>query len=262
MSEKWRDLRVRVLSAAVLLAVALAAFLTGPGAFQILIAVATGVMIWEMCRLLTPRHPALPVIAGLASGALFLWIFRLGRPDVVETEIVVLGLCLGLAAITGRNWWIGFLYGGAVLLSGLWLAAFASLDPGLLLMLIGVVILTDVAGYFAGRAIGGPKFWPRFSPKKTWAGVAAGWIAAALLAVGLALNAGLPTSAVLIQTVAAMFLSLASQLGDIAESAIKRRAGVKDASDLIPGHGGFLDRFDGIVGAATLFMFFSLWGAL
>ena len=174
----------------------------------------------------------------------------------------MLVLCIGFAVIVGRDWWIGFLYGGAVLLSGLWLAAFAALQPNLILMLLGIVILTDIAGYFAGRAIGGPKFWPRVSPKKTWAGIIAGWIAAGVLAGALALNTDLSLKLVLTWVVAAMFLSLASQLGDIAESAIKRRAGVKDASNLIPGHGGFLDRFDGIVGAATMFMFLSLWGAL
>ncbi|WP_417205276.1 phosphatidate cytidylyltransferase [Antarctobacter sp.] len=262
MSDKWRDLRVRGLSAVVMLAVAVGAFLAGPGAFQFLIAGVTGVMIWEMCNLLKPRHRALPVVAGVAVTAMFIWIFRLGRADVLESALVLLGLCIFFALLAGRGWWIGFLYGGAVLLSGLWLAAFAALQPGLILMLLGIVILTDIAGYFAGRALGGPKFWPRVSPKKTWSGIVAGWIVAAILAGSLAVNAGLPVTIVLTWSVAAMFLSLASQLGDIAESAIKRRAGVKDASDLIPGHGGFLDRFDGIVGAATLFMVLSLLGTL
>lgn len=262
MSGKWRDLRVRVLSAVVLLVVALGAFLSGPTAFQFLIAGVTGVMIWEMCTLLDPRHRALPVVAAVAVTALFIWIFRLGRADVFESGLVLLGLCIGFALIARQGWWIAFLYGGGVLLSGLWLAAFAVLQPDLILMLLGIVILTDVAGYFAGRAFGGPKFWPRVSPKKTWAGIVAGWIVAAVFAGVLAFNAGLPVRIVLIWTIAAMFLSLASQLGDIAESAIKRRAGVKDASDLIPGHGGFMDRFDGIVGAASLFLVLSLLGAL
>jgi phosphatidate cytidylyltransferase len=110
-----------------------------------------------------------------------------------------------------------------------------------------VVVVTDVAGYFAGRMIGGPKFWPAVSPKKTWSGTVAGWIGAAR--GGRALCAGaagrdLPG-----------FLSLvafAGQMGDIAESALKRRAGVKDSSHLIPGHGGLLDRFDALIGAALL----------
>ena len=112
-----------------------------------------------------------------------------------------------------------------------------------------MVVISDVAGYFAGRMLGGPKFWPRVSPKKTWSGTVAGWVAAAL--IGLLFrsftNAGpdLPWISVA--------LSLASQMGDIAESALKRKMGVKDSSALIPGHGGLFDRFDGLLGAA-LFM--------
>ena len=87
---------------------------------------------------------------------------------------------------------------------------------------------TDVAGYFAGRIIGGPKFWPAVSPKKTWSGTAAGWIAAAI--VGLFFAPHLPGPTVLLSVV----LSFASQMGDAAESALKRRTGVKDSSNLIP----------------------------
>ena len=118
-----------------------------------------------------------------------------------------------------------------------------------LVWLVLVVIATDVAGYFAGRFIGGPKFWPRVSPKKTWSGTLGGWFAAML--IGLVFltftNAGKDLPWI------SMLLSLASQMGDVAESAIKRRMGVKDSSSLLPGHGGLLDRFDGLLGAA-LFM--------
>jgi phosphatidate cytidylyltransferase len=117
-----------------------------------------------------------------------------------------------------------------------------------MLWLICVVVATDVAGYFAGKAIGGPKFWPRVSPKKTWSGTAAGWIAAALVGIGFVLWGGFSPWMVLVSVLA----SFASQAGDLAESAIKRRAGVKDSSHLIPGHGGFMDRFDGMMGAALL----------
>ena len=109
-----------------------------------------------------------------------------------------------------------------------------------------VVVVTDVAGYFAGRIIGGPKFWPAVSPKKTWAGTTAGWLAAAVVGVVFGIGSGVMGTLVL----ASVLLSFASQLGDIAESAIKRRVGVKDSSTLIPGHGGLLDRFDGMLGAA------------
>ena len=102
---------------------------------------------------------------------------------------------------------------------------------------------------FAGRIFGGPKFWPRFSPKKTWSGTVAGWIAAA--GIGL-IFLRISTAGIDLLWISAL-LAFASQLGDIAESAIKRQAGVKDSSNLIPGHGGLMDRFDGLLGAA-LFM--------
>jgi phosphatidate cytidylyltransferase len=95
--------------------------------------------------------------------------------------------------------------------------------------------------------IGGPKLWPRVSPKKTWSGTVAGWVGATVVAILFAgaTNAGFGLIGVSIA------VSMASQIGDIAESAIKRRSGVKDSSNLIPGHGGLLDRFDGMLGAAV-----------
>jgi phosphatidate cytidylyltransferase len=117
--------------------------------------------------------------------------------------------------------------------------------------LIVVVVATDVFGYFAGRMIGGPKFWPKVSPKKTWSGTAAGWFAAA--AVGAAFMAGTGAGAEIIGVSVA--LSMASQVGDISESAVKRKMGVKDASTLIPGHGGVMDRFDGMLGASVFLLF-------
>ncbi|HVG47023.1 MAG TPA: phosphatidate cytidylyltransferase, partial [Rubellimicrobium sp.] len=118
-----------------------------------------------------------------------------------------------------------------------------------LLWLIGVVVMTDIAGYFAGRLIGGPKFWPRVSPKKTWSGTIAGWVGAAL--IGLVFNSVAHVGAEIVPL--SVLLSIASQWGDIAESALKRRMGVKDTSALIPGHGGLFDRFDALLGA-SLFM--------
>jgi phosphatidate cytidylyltransferase len=119
-----------------------------------------------------------------------------------------------------------------------------------ILWVIGVVVASDVAGYFAGRMLGGPKFWPSISPKKTWSGTLAGLLAAALVGLGFwAAGEGDWTLALISPLVA-----FAGQMGDIAESWIKRRAGVKDASALIPGHGGVMDRFDALTGAVCMVM--------
>ena len=142
-----------------------------------------------------------------------------------------------------------------ILIAGFSLIALRD-DFGIVWMawLLIVVIVTDVAGYFAGRMLGGPKFWPAVSPKKTWSGTVAGWIGAAVVGAIFASMYG----GGLIVVVVSIAAALASQLGDIAESAIKRHVGVKDSSNLIPGHGGLLDRFDGMLGAAVLLIIINM----
>jgi phosphatidate cytidylyltransferase len=120
------------------------------------------------------------------------------------------------------------------------------------------VVVSDVMGYFAGRILGGPKFWPAISPKKTWSGTIAGWAGA--IGVGILFWAmGYAPGGIVILS---PLVGFAGQMGDIAESWIKRRTGVKDSSDLIPGHGGFMDRFDAMTGAVVLVMLLSLVVAL
>jgi phosphatidate cytidylyltransferase len=111
-----------------------------------------------------------------------------------------------------------------------------------------IVWSADTAAYFTGRAIGGPKLAPSISPGKTWAGFAGGLIAPTLLAFGFALWLG-DTSAIVLGAIGAV-LAVASQLGDLAESAIKRNFHVKDSGNILPGHGGLFDRVDGLIGAA------------
>jgi phosphatidate cytidylyltransferase len=143
-----------------------------------------------------------------------------------------------------------FLFALAIPVAGYGLIHFR-VDYGFvwLLWLMTVVIVTDVFGYFAGRTFGGPKFWPSISPKKTWSGTTAGWVGAGIVGFVFTLftNAGFSI------IVMSIILSFASQMGDIAESALKRRVNVKDSSTLIPGHGGLFDRFDALLGGA-LFM--------
>src|SRR5205814_9207884 len=118
-----------------------------------------------------------------------------------------------------------------------------------LIFILLVVWVTDIGGYFAGRGLGGPKLWPRVSPKKTWAGAIGGFAARLVVAGGFAaLGLGKAGSLLLLGAV----LSIASQLGDLLESAVKRRFGVKDSSHLIPGHGGLMDRLDGYIAAVVL----------
>lgn len=254
---RWSDLLTRIISAVALVAMAVGAAALGPLGFAIFVAVAVGCMGWELMRMHAPPAPRAALISGivcalgLMMGLMLANRFGLGA-GLGAYALVAAGV--GLSAGRERVFFIAYLF--AILVAGFVLAGlFGSGLMVLLILLIGVVIATDVFGYFAGRLIGGPKFWPRVSPKKTWAGVVAGWIAAVAIGYGLGQSIGnaLPFAAL------AFAMSVGSQMGDIVESAMKRRAGVKDSSDLIPGHGGVLDRFDGLLGGALVTIPFLGW---
>jgi phosphatidate cytidylyltransferase len=153
--------------------------------------------------------------------------------------------------VSGPIWTIaGIFYAGVMFAAPVVLRADAAHGLLAILLLFAIVWTTDVFGYFAGRAFGGPKLWPAVSPKKTWSGAIAGALGAMIAAV---LVAGLfgsfnRTAIALI----ALVLSAVSQLGDLFESWVKRQFGAKDASQLIPGHGGVMDRLDGFWAAALI----------
>ncbi|WP_271506444.1 phosphatidate cytidylyltransferase [Bradyrhizobium sp. CCBAU 11357] len=164
---------------------------------------------------------------------------------------VVTGL-IGGAIVTliarGKFLWAasGFAYAAAALLASILVRKDLVNGFSALMFVLLVVWATDIGGYFAGRSIGGPKLWPRVSPKKTWAGALGGFAASLAVAAGFAAcGIGKVVPLLLVGAV----LSVVSQLGDLFESAVKRRFGVKDSSHLIPGHGGLLDRLDGFVAA-------------
>lgn len=243
----WSDLRTRLLSAAVLLLVAGFAVALGGVWFTLLVLVAVALMVWELVPLFgTAQMPVRGGLAALGAGSVVYLAFS-------QTEMAFLLLLTApvlLAVRAGRDRIAGFCYALAVLAAGAGLIFLRQEGLAAVLWLIAVVIASDVMGYFAGRMLGGPRFWPAVSPKKTWSGTIAGWIGAALVGAGFVIWADAGWGLVLLSAVTA----LAGQMGDIAESALKRRAGVKDSSNLIPGHGGVLDRFDAILGAALVWL--------
>ncbi|MFP1646412.1 phosphatidate cytidylyltransferase [Pontitalea aquivivens] len=244
-SDRWNDLPRRLISALAMLAVGGGAIWWGGLVFAEVAVLVTGLMIWELARMTAPDRPgdarALGLLAGLVLGVV-LWLHA---PFALALLIVppVLGLLR-----PRRDPAVFLVYALAVMLAGYGLVALrAGHGLGAITWIVAVVVVSDILGYFAGRMLGGPRFWPRVSPKKTWSGTVAGWIGAAL--VGLAfVQAGGGWGLVWLSP----FIAFAGQMGDIAESAIKRRAGVKDSSSLIPGHGGVLDRFDALLGAVLL----------
>jgi phosphatidate cytidylyltransferase len=142
----------------------------------------------------------------------------------------------------------GLLYAGALLLASVTLRRDPALGFTALLFLFAVVWVTDIVAYFVGRAIGGPKLWVAISPNKTWSGALGGALGGTVAGLVTCRLAGLDLAAMLV--VVTLALSIASQAGDLLESAIKRHFGAKDAGHLIPGHGGLMDRLDGFLTAA------------
>ncbi|GGH47812.1 phosphatidate cytidylyltransferase [Frigidibacter albus] len=261
---RWADLGPRLISGLVMAGGGLVLIWAGGWWFAGLAIVAAGLMVWELAAMLAaPPGRAMPARGlGLLAGGGLLAALVLAQVWPGQGGGVGYwgwgwgGLLLLLPALASplvpmRDRLLFVLYSLAVLQAAYGLVSFRA-DHGVLWLawLVAVVVVTDIAGYFAGKAFGGPKFWPRISPKKTWSGTVAGWIGAAL--VGLAFGQFTTAGPDLPWISAA--LALAAQMGDIAESAIKRRAGVKDSSRLIPGHGGLLDRFDGLLGAALLML--------
>jgi phosphatidate cytidylyltransferase len=186
-------------------------------------------------------------MAGLAGVSLL--VSFLNTAPVAVALLLVPALALSLTPRRDRR--LAAAWAVALMVAGYGLVTLRDgSGTGAVLWLILVVIASDVLGYFAGRLIGGPKFWPTLSPKKTWAGTVAGWIGAAAVGAGFVVAGQASPLLILLSPVVA----LAGQMGDIGESWLKRRAGVKDASNLIPGHGGLLDRFDALTGAVVAVM--------
>jgi phosphatidate cytidylyltransferase len=153
--------------------------------------------------------------------------------------------------VTGVSWMIaGIGYAGVMFAAPIVLRADAMHGLLAILLLFAIVWTTDIFGYFAGRAFGGPKLCPAISPKKTWSGALAGMLGAMIVAVLLTSYLG-TFNKVAIASIA-LLLSVTAQLGDLLESWVKRRFGAKDASQLIPGHGGVMDRLDGFWAAALV----------
>lgn len=218
-------------------------------------AAAGAAMAWEYRRITTRAAPGLRL-----WNALYAAVPAVGVALMPFSPVwVSLGFVAVAAAAqglfdhrSGRSWrWSvpGLLVIGSACVAFTALRAMQPFGLMTVLWIIAVVVATDVGAYAVGRAVGGPKLWPRISPKKTWAGLG-GAVVSAALAGGLFSWATTGTNADLVCTVSAV-AALVAQGGDLAESAVKRRFGVKDAGTLIPGHGGALDRLDGFL-AATL----------
>lgn len=234
-SSAWRDLRPRVLSAMVMVAVAGGCIAAGGTAYTLMVLLAMGGMAAEASQLFRQS------VRSWRGGLYVLW-----------------AVCAGLSAACGHwGYFILFCISSCVfgaplcavmcviIMAGtalLWLRQ-ESVWP--VLFVVAVVVASDTSAYMAGRLIGGPKLAPRISPGKTRSGAVGGLVGAVLMGGGIALLSGLGGAGMAL--VWGGVLGVSAQVGDLAESAMKRALGVKDSGTLLPGHGGLLDRFDGLV---------------
>jgi phosphatidate cytidylyltransferase len=251
-----RNLIMRVLAASVLAPAAIAIAYAGGWLWTALVTLAAIGLYVEWLMIVGLVHQKRVVAYGIIILLVAGYTIAVGR--IADSSIL---LAIGLVAVAlaspgWRHWTTaGLLYAFAALFGSI----VVRLDPvwgfTALMFVLLIVWVTDIGGYFAGRGIGGPKLWPRVSPKKTWAGAIGGFVLSLMIAAGFAaLNLGKIGPLLLLAAV----LSIASQLGDLFESAVKRRFGVKDSSQIIPGHGGLLDRLDGFVAAVVLAAIFGL----
>ena len=252
---KYTDLKTRSISAAVMLVIAGVSLWAGGNLFLIVLLAVAFCIMWEIAGLSASD-------SGYRIAISFVFMVSLGAAYWASWPV-----SLGIFAVSILGYLTLLRPKDAVLRVGLALLSFGGLvtlawlrtDVGIIqtMWVIFCVVASDIGGYFAGRTFGGPKLWPAVSPKKTWSGTIGGWVLAVLVTIIFATF----TDVIEIDHVAgSVLIAIFAQAGDLAESALKRRAGVKDSSNLIPGHGGFLDRFDGMLGAFFLIFLLSVFG--
>jgi phosphatidate cytidylyltransferase len=255
----FRNLGLRLKSAAVLAPPVFAGIYFGSPWFDILIVFAGAIMVWEWATMSSDGKFNIHgwmMATGLAAG---LGATFAGSPGLSLIAVVfVAGIVAVISTVGGQESPLRLAMGTVMIslfcLSFIWLRAIPDAGLMLVIWLVVAVWLTDAGGYFFGKLIGGPKLAPRISPNKTWAGLGGGMFLAGLWSAAAASGFGGYAAGSAIA--AAVGIAVLAQLGDLSVSAVKRRFDVKDASGLIPGHGGVLDRLDGMLltGPAVAFV--------
>jgi phosphatidate cytidylyltransferase len=248
------ELSMRVYSALILIAIALFLTLRSVESFAVLITIFISAMAWEWGRLV--RGEGLDTAFGvqILANAIAAWVTVRGCAACGVAAVIAGAIAVYFIRSARierpQAWWsaAGVAYAGLPAVALIWIRGDPAYGLLAILYLFITVWTTDSAAYLFGRWLGGPKLAPRVSPKKTWSGLIGGALSAGLAALIFALfmdGRFSPSLALM-----AIALALISQLGDLGESAIKRTFGMKDTSGLIPGHGGVLDRIDGLLFAA------------
>jgi phosphatidate cytidylyltransferase len=245
------EMLARIVSALVLAAIALGAVLASPWTFAALVIACGFAVAWEWGRLVRGREfDPIFVLQAVAVAAVAIFV-TMARPDLalLASGVAIVGtVALGASSKTLGWSLLGVIYSILPAWAMVWLRSDAALGATALLYLFAVAWTTDTTSYAVGRALGGPKFAPRISPRKTWSGLILGTLIPAL--VGYLFAVMVVDSSAWRLALISIAIAAACQTGDLGESAVKRRFGAKDMSGLIPGHGGLLDRIDGLLIAA------------
>jgi phosphatidate cytidylyltransferase len=245
------DFPLRLAAGLAMGAVALTFTLAGVMPFAVLVVLAALVVSWEWGRLVHGKEAGIVVavqigtagMAGILAAAGFVGLGLLALP---------IGAILATLLSLGRNSLfsaLGVFYAGLPTVALIWLRSDAWLGLLAVVFLIVIVVTADTAGFLAGRLFGRSKLWPSVSPNKTWEGLIGALVASAI--VGGLFWFAVPEASVVRLAATGAVLALVAQAGDLAESALKRRFGAKDTGTLIPGHGGIMDRVDGLVAVAS-----------
>ncbi len=250
-SARKSEMATRIASALVLGALALAAVIVSPWTFAALVIVAGVTVAWEWGRLVRgTSFDAIALIQAAAIAAIAVLV-TISRPELALVAAAAALAGTGFLGLSSRTLgWslLGLAYSVLPAWSMVWLRSDPAWGATALLFVFAVAWTTDTASYAGGRLLGGPKLAPRISPQKTWSGLIVGTLTPALVGYAFALMLK-GTSAPRLALVS-IAIAAACQIGDLSESAVKRRFGAKDMSNLIPGHGGLLDRIDGLLIAA------------
>jgi phosphatidate cytidylyltransferase len=245
---------LRVISALVLAPLAIAVAWAGKLPFAVFWGLAAFGVWWEWTSLVAVSAARLVMFTGVGALGLALALAATGR-TLTATIVIVLGAAAtNVVAPPGRGAWVGagLIYAGSLIVAPLAIRHDVQWGFTGIMFLFGVVWGTDILGYIVGRAFGGPKLWQRISPNKTWSGAVAGTLCAVLIGWAFAWGLGLGPDGAVHLAVVGLGLSIAAQAGDLFESSVKRRFGAKDSGQIIPGHGGLMDRLDGFLVAAVV----------
>jgi phosphatidate cytidylyltransferase len=245
------DLWPRVASGVVMAIIAVTLTVAGTLPFAAMVLVIALIVSWEWGRIVRGTATDRILITHMAGVAIAITLAAFDQAALGLLALAIATILTALLAFGAHASFsaLGVAFAGLPGIALVWLRADPNSGLWAVLYLLLAVVVTDIGAFFSGRIIGGPKIWPRISPNKTWAGLMGAIALSATIGYAFARYCPVPASPIKL-ALGGILIAIVAQAGDFAESALKRHFGTKDASSLIPGHGGFMDRVDGLTTVA------------